>query len=58
MTARKKLWLIFAVIYGAFVFWYTDFGGPLRDAEIEDWKQTIAANGTKPRYSNNDLRPF
>ena len=48
MSSRSKLWLISAIIYGTFVFWYTDFGGPLRDTEIEDWKQTMAANGSMP----------
>jgi len=48
MSARNKLWLVAAVIYAAFVFWYTDFGGPLRNDEIENWKQTMLANGSKP----------
>jgi len=48
MTARKKLWLFSALIYGAFVFWYTDFSGPLSDAEIQDWKSTMQSNGATP----------
>jgi len=48
MTARSKLWLISALIYGAFVFWYTDFGGPVTDAEIQDWKQSMRTNGSSP----------
>jgi len=31
---RKAIWAIPALIYVAFVFWYTDFGGPLGDDEI------------------------
>lgn len=48
MSARNKLWLVSAIIYGAFVFWYTDFGGPLRDKEIENWQYTMRANGVAP----------
>jgi hypothetical protein len=48
MTARNKLWLISALIYGAFVFWYTDFGGPVTEVEIQEWKQSMQANGTSP----------
>ena len=48
MSSRYKLWLISTIIYGAFVIWYTDFGGPLRDSEINDWKQTMLSNGSSP----------
>ena len=37
MSKRSKLWLFSGVIYGAFVFWFTDFGGPLKDSETEGW---------------------
>ncbi|NND80933.1 MAG: hypothetical protein HKN50_00760, partial [Gammaproteobacteria bacterium] len=46
MTARSKLWLVSALMYGAFVFWYTDFGGPVTEAEIQEWRQSMQANGT------------
>lgn len=48
MTARSKLWLISALIYSAFVFWYTDFGGPVTETEIQEWKQSMQTNGTSP----------
>jgi hypothetical protein len=48
MTIRSKLWLISALIYGVFVFWYTDFGGPITELEIQDWKQTMQTNGSSP----------
>lgn len=48
MTARNKLWLISALIYAAFVFWYTDLGGPVTDAEIQEWKQSMQTNGSSP----------
>jgi hypothetical protein len=34
MTARRKLWLSSFVLYALFFSWYTDFGGPLTEAEI------------------------
>lgn len=48
MTSRSKLWLISALIYSTFVFWYTDFGGPVTESEIQDWKKSMQANGTSP----------
>lgn len=35
MTSRRKLWLCSIVLYALFVSWYTDFGGPLTEAEIQ-----------------------
>ena len=35
MTSRRKLWLSSIVLYALFVSWYTDFGGPLTEAEIQ-----------------------
>ncbi|NBP96135.1 MAG: hypothetical protein EBU28_12580 [Gammaproteobacteria bacterium] len=37
MTSRRKLWLGSALLYALFVGWYTDFGGPLTEAEIQDF---------------------
>jgi hypothetical protein len=35
MTSRQKLWLGSALLYALFLSWYTDFGGPLTEAEIQ-----------------------
>ena len=35
MTSRRKLWLGSIVLYALFFSWYTDFGGPLTEAEIQ-----------------------
>ena len=35
MTSRRKLWLGSILLYALFFSWYTDFGGPLTDAEIQ-----------------------
>lgn len=32
----NRIWIVIAVIYAAFFYWYTSFGGPLSDEEIED----------------------
>ncbi|MBL6700135.1 MAG: hypothetical protein ISP98_11445 [Luminiphilus sp.] len=37
MSQRLALWLGCALLYGIFVGWYTDFGGPLSEAEIQDF---------------------
>ncbi|MFL2501746.1 MAG: hypothetical protein ACJ0Q1_02380 [Luminiphilus sp.] len=35
MTSRRKLWLGAVLLYALFFSWYTDFGGPLTEAEIQ-----------------------
>ena len=35
MTAPRKLWLSSFVLYALFFSWYTDFDGPLTEAEIQ-----------------------
>lgn len=47
MSTSAKLWLIVATIYGVFVFWYTDLGGPVTETEIQRWKQTMLSNGAR-----------
>ena len=46
MSTRLKIWLIPALLYGAFVFWYTDFGGPLNEEEITDVVAKMQSNGS------------
>ena len=46
MSTRAKLWLLPTVLYAVFVFWYTDFSGPLSDAEIADAVAAMEANGS------------
>jgi hypothetical protein len=48
MTIRTKLWLAPALVYGIFVFWYTDFGGPLSDEEVDNYVTVMTANGSTP----------
>lgn len=36
MTKRSMLWIVPITTWLLFTFWYTDFGGPLRDDEIAE----------------------
>lgn len=44
MTRTTWVWLILGVVYSAFFSWYTSFGGPLTDEEIEHYLDKFAAN--------------
>jgi hypothetical protein len=48
MSKRTILWLVPAVPYTAFVGWYTDFGGPLSDAEVDEFVATLTERGSAP----------
>ena len=48
MSKRLKLWLFPALLYAVFVFWYTDFGGPLNEQEIDGFIATMKSNGSDP----------
>lgn len=37
MTTTKSTWLILGVLYVAFFSWYTSFGGPLSQAEVDHY---------------------
>ena len=43
MSSRMKLWLFPALLYAVFVFWYTDFGGPLSDEEVDQFIEVMTA---------------
>ncbi len=48
MPARTKIWLFPALLYAVFVLWYTDFGGPLSDAEVDTFLAAMTSNGSDP----------
>jgi len=48
MSTRAKIWLFPALLYALFVFWYTDFGGPLSDEEVDDFIEVMTGNGVSP----------
>ena len=48
MSLRTKIWLAPTLLYALFFAWYTDFGGPLSDAEIDHYVDTMNRNGSEP----------
>ena len=49
MTKRKLLWLAPTALYLLFVAWYTDFGGPLSDEEVDTFVATLQARDADPQ---------
>ena len=45
MSMRLKIWLVPALLYVLFFAWYTDFGGPLSDDEVDHYVATMENNG-------------
>ena len=45
MTPTRWLWAVLILAYLAFFSWYTSFGGPLTEAEIEHYLNLMDANG-------------
>lgn len=45
MNRRTLLWAIPAALWVAFTVWYTDFGGPLTDAEVDEAVLTLTQRG-------------
>ena len=48
MSTRFKIWLLPTLFYAAFFYWYTDFGGPLSDTEVDQFMATMKTNGSDP----------
>jgi len=48
MNTRTKLWLGSAALYVMFGFWYTDFGGPLSDKEVDSWVTAMETKDSDP----------
>ena len=48
MSLRTKIWLAPTLLYALFFAWYTDFGGPLSDAEIDHYVNTMSRSGSEP----------
>ena len=44
----RRIWVVIAVIYAAFCYWYTSFGGPLSDEEIEQSLTVLREAGMEP----------
>ena len=48
MSTRTKIWLFPTLLYAVFVFWYTDFSGPLSDEEVNEFVEVMTGNGVAP----------
>lgn len=42
----SRAWAILAIVYAFFFYWYTSFGGPLRDDEIAHYTEVLAHTPT------------
>jgi hypothetical protein len=49
MSKRKLLWLVPTALYLVFFSWYTDFGGPLTDEEVDYFVATLQARDGNPQ---------
>ena len=48
MTRTRWIWLTAAVLYTAFFSWYTSFGGPLSEQEIDKYMAFFEQRGIEP----------
>ena len=39
------VWVLGAILYGLFVYWYTNWSGPLTNAEVSQYLQQLEASG-------------
>ncbi len=59
MSASKWAWLTCAILYLCFFGWYTSFGGPLTEAEIEHYMDKFSAtNPSVDTAAMANLRRF
>ncbi len=45
MSLRLLIWLVPALLYAVFFFWYTSFGGPLTQEEVERYMSVFEERG-------------
>ena len=57
MTTRMKIWLLPALFFALFLFWYTPTGGPLSDAEVDNFIAKMERNGS-PSEAMSLIRQF
>ena len=48
MTTRMKIWLLPALSFALFLFWYTPTGGPLSEVEVDNFIVKMEENGSSP----------
>lgn len=47
----SRSWAILGVVYAAFFYWYTSFGGPLSDEEIAHYTKLLTSNPEMSEHS-------
>lgn len=57
MSIRLKIWSVPILLCVSFFSWYTDFGGPLSDSEIDHYVATMKNNG-RPADLIADIKAF
>jgi hypothetical protein len=58
MSRTVWVWTVLIVSYSFFFGWYTSFGGPLSEAEIEHYMSLIEAGGSRTPEEKALLRRF
>ena len=48
MTTHMKIWLLPALLFALFLFWYTPSGGPLSEVEVDNFIVKMEENGSSP----------
>ncbi len=57
MQRRYVIWGVPALVFVVFTLWYTDFGGPLTEAEISTYMNKLEAHNAPPEMRDR-LRAF
>ena len=47
----SRSWAILGIVYAAFFYWYTSFGGPLSDEEIAHYIEVLASDAAMNEHS-------
>lgn len=55
---RLLIWAVPAFFFAVFVFWYTDFGGPLSETEVAAFLEKIDAQAAPPTETRERMRRF
>ena len=51
----KRTWILLALLYLTFFFWYTPWGGPVTEDEIKTFERTLTEAGWEAKGLNNWL---
>ena len=54
MTIIRWIWLSIGLVYTAFFGWYTSFGGPLNEQEIDHYLRLFEQRGVGEEQAETD----